>query len=139
MAANSEGMKGPRLEYVVRQLKGKIKVAKRSFNPKSKKVETTLVPMDAGFLLYMPNGHSYRLTKDQIAKYGYDRQPTILNFDQVNDTKTPAGRYKFAMDDATRQKAWKELEDQVIRSCIRRHGPVDPTATGAVEHDSESA
>jgi hypothetical protein len=126
MAASSEGMKGPRLEYVVRPLKGKVKTPHHSFNNKTRQIETTLVNDDAGYLVYMPNGHSYRLSKEQLLKRGYDRQPTILNFDQVNDTKTPAGRYKFAMDDAMRKRAWVELEEQVIKACVRRHGPVSP-------------
>lgn len=132
MAAGSEGMKGPRLEFVVRAVKGKVKVPYHNFDPTKKKIVTALKTEDFGYLVYLPNGHSYRLNKDQLKKYGYDRQPTILNFDQVNDTKTPAGRYKFAMDDNQRQKAWTDLEDQVIKSCVRRHGPV----TGAVEHET---
>ncbi len=132
MAAGSEGMKGPRLEFVVRPMKGKVKVPHHSFDPAKKKVVSVLNTEDFGYLVYLPNGNSYRLNKDQLKKYGYDRQPTILNFDQVNDTKTPAGRYKFAMDDAQRKKAWLELEEQVIKACVRRHGPV----TGVVEHDT---
>lgn len=135
MAANSEGMKGPRLEFVVRPLKGKVKATRHGFNSAKKKIETVQVTEDAGYLVYLPNGHSYRLTKAQLVKHGYDRQPTILNFDQVNDVKTPAGRYKFAMDDVQRKKAWIELEDQVIKACIRRHGPV---ATGVVEHEASA-
>lgn len=134
MAASSEGMKGPRLEFVVRPLKGKVKKPYHNFDPQKKKIVSALKEEDAGFLVYLPNGHSYRLTKSQLERRGYDRQPTILNFDQVNDTKTPAGRYKFAMDDKQRKEAWKALEDQVIRACVRRHGPV----TGVVENDSPS-
>lgn len=135
MAASSEGMKGPRLEFVVRPLKGKRKKPYHSFDPVKKKIVSVLNDEDAGFLVYLPNGHSYRLSKSELEKHGYNRQPTILNFDQVNDTKTPAGRYKFAMDDKQRKEAWKELEEQVIRACVRRHGPV----TGVVEHDTAGA
>lgn len=117
-------MKGPRLEYVVRPIKGKVQRAKHSFNPTSRKIEAQQVSEDGGYIVYMPNGTSYRLTHKQLVQKGYDRQPNIINFENVNDTKSPAGRYKHAMTDAARLLAWKALEDQVIRACERRHGPV---------------
>lgn len=130
----TEGMKGPRLEFVVRELKGEIK--RPHHTVKGKKIETVLVPEPAGYIVYMPNGHSYRLSREQLVKRGYDRQPSIINFEQVQDTKSPAGKYKFAMDDRQRKVAWKALEDEVIKSCIRRHGPI--TASKEVEYGSAS-
>lgn len=123
MPANSEGLKGPRLEFVVRPLKGKFKAPKHSVE--KKKLVTSHKEMEAGYIVYMPNGTSYHLTHKQLLRHGFDRQPTIINFETVNDTKSPAGRYKFAMDDKQRKLAWNELEQQVIRSCHRRHGPVN--------------
>lgn len=122
MAAGTEGMKGPRLEFVVRELKGEVKKPHHSM--KGKKIETVLAPEPAGYLVYMPNGQSYRLTKEELVKRGFDRQPSIINFEGVQDTKSPAGRYKFAMDDKTRKIAWRALEDEVVKACVRRHGPV---------------
>lgn len=117
-------MKGPRLEFVVRPIKGKVKRLKHSFDPTKRKISATEVVEDGGYIVYLPTGHSYRLSHRDLVKRGFDRQPNILNFETVNDTRTPAGRYKFAMNDASRQLAWTALEDQVIKSCIRKHGPV---------------
>lgn len=122
MMSMTEGMKGPRLEFVVREMKGE-KLRPHHTVEKGKLV-TTLKKEPAGYIVYMPSGQSYRLTQRELVKRGFDRQPGIINFDQVNDTKTPAGRYKHAMDDKTRRAAWKALEEQVIQACIRRHGPV---------------
>lgn len=117
-------MKGARLEFVVRKIDGKIKLPVHSFNPKTKKIEATAREVDAGYIVYMPSGHSYRLSKSQLVKKGFDRQPKIMNLDKVNDTDTPAGRFKHAIDMDARKKAWEDLENDVIKSCVRRHGPV---------------
>lgn len=115
-------MKGPRLEFVVRELKGEVKRPHHSMH--GKKIETVLVAEPSGYIVYLPSGQSYRLSREELMKRGYDRQPSIINFEMVQDTKSPAGRYKFAMDDKTRRSAWKALEEEVVRACVRRHGPV---------------
>lgn len=117
-------MKGPRLEFVVRPIKGKVKRFKHSFDPTKRKISATEVVEDGGYIIYLPTGASYRLSHKDLVKRGFDRQPNILNFETVNDTRTPAGRYKFAMNDKAREIAWKALEDQVIKACVRKHGPV---------------
>jgi len=122
MALNSEGMKGPRLAFVVRPIKGNFNRPKHKIV--KKKIETSLEKEAAGYIVYMPNGTSYHLTHKQLLHHGFDKQPTIISFETVNDTKTPVGRYKFAMDDKQRKVAWAEMEQQVIKACQRRHGPV---------------
>lgn len=117
----SNPMQGARLEFVVRKLKEPIKRAKVTFDKKQKRLVEKVTEHE-GFMVYMPNGHSYRLTATEVVKKGFDRIPTILNFERVNDTKSPAGRFKFAINDEARAKAWNELEDQVIKSCTRRVG-----------------
>lgn len=124
MSAGTQ-MRGARLEFVCKPLKGKHTKTVTSFNPTTKKLEHTKVEStDPAYMLYLPNGHSYRLTASEMIHRGYDRQPNIINLDKVNDTKTPAGRFKFALDDTARRKAWADLEQEVIRNCTRRHGPV---------------
>ncbi len=102
MSANSQ-MKGARLEFVVRQLKGKRTKVAHSFNPKTRKIEATKTEEDAGYMLYLPSGQSYRLSATELVERKYDRQPEIINLDKVQDTKTPAGRFKFALDEKRRQ------------------------------------
>lgn len=123
MALNSEGMKGPRLEFVVRPLKGNFNRAKHKVV--NKKIEVSFEKEPAGYIVYMPNGSSYHMSHKELLKHGFDRQPSIINFETVNDTKSPAGQYKFAMDDKQRKVAWAALEEQVIKACHRRHGPVN--------------
>lgn len=123
MSAASQ-MQGARLEFVVRELKGKITRPVTVFDVKQKKLVHTLRSVDAGYMVYLPNGHSYRLTRKELVRRGYDRQPEVLNFDKVTDTKSPAGRFKFAVNMEIRSKAWTELEDEVIKACVRKHGPV---------------
>lgn len=115
-------MQGARLEFVVRPLKGKMSRPVHSME--KGKIVTTTKSVDAGFIVYTPMGQTYRLTKEELVQRGYDRQPEIMNFDQVKDTKSPAGRFKHAMTDLQRKQAWSDLEKQVIRSCERKHGAI---------------
>lgn len=128
-------MQGARLEFVVRPLKGKRQAPVHKIE--KGKIVTATRPVDAGFIVYTPMGQTYRLSKEELVKKGYDRQPEIMNFDQVKDTKSPAGRFKHAMNDAQRQKAWKDLEMQVIRSCERKHGPI--VQEKEIENDSAAS
>lgn len=123
MSATSQ-MQGARLEFVVRSVKGKVKRPVHSWDPEAKKIVTEMKEQAGGYIVYTPFGQSYRLTNEEFLRRRFDRQPKILNFDRVNDTETPAGRYKHAMSDAARQAAWKDLEQEVIRLCVRRHGPI---------------
>jgi len=116
-----DNLKGARLSHVLKPLKGKRVSFKHSV--KDGKVEGEKVEEDAGFMLYLPNGHSQRLTKEQVAKSGLlNSEPMIINFDQVNDNKSAAGRFKFARTDAARKAAWRELENQLIHLCDRSSG-----------------
>lgn len=123
MSAASQ-MQGARLEFVVRTVKGKVKRPVHSWDAQMKKITSENKEVDGGYLVYTPFGQSYRLTREEFLRRGFDRQPKILNFDRVNDTETPAGRYKHAMSDAARQAAWTDMEKEVIRLCVRRHGPI---------------
>lgn len=117
-------MQGARLEFVVRAVKGKVKRPVHSWNPKENKIDATMREEPGGYIIYTPFGQSYRLTQAEFVRRGFDRQPQILNFDKVNDTTSPAGRYKHAMTDKARQEAWTDLEKEVIKLCVRRHGPI---------------
>lgn len=115
-------MKGARLAYVCRPLKGKKKHRVHAWDSDAKKLVSIETEIEAGYMLYTPSGHSYRLTEQQVIRRGFDAQPEILNFDAVNDAKSPAGRFKFAINDETRKAAWRQMEEQVIALCKRRGG-----------------
>lgn len=121
----SAEMKGARLEFVVRELRGQVEHVKCSWDPKKKKIVHVKTKQDAGYMLYLPNGSSYRLSSTQLVERGFDRQPNIINLDAVKSTDSPAGRFKFAITDQARAKAWAELEKAVIDNCIRRKGIVE--------------
>lgn len=125
--------RGPRLEFVVRELKGNRTRVTRKMTGTVKKLanggEKTNYKMEevpkkepAGYMVYFPSGNSTRLTRKELLQRGYDRQPAIINFEQVNDTKSPAGRFKYAIDEKTKALAYKQLEEQVIKACKRRGG-----------------
>jgi len=118
-------LKGPRLEFVLRPIEGTLVRNKHSYDPKAKKIVVTPTKQEGGYMLYLPTGHSYRLTKKEAMKRGFlNRQPAVLNLDKANDTRTCYGRFKLAINPEEREKAWREMEDEVIKNCVRKHGPV---------------
>jgi hypothetical protein len=123
MAAMSQ-MQGARLEFVVREIKGDVQRPVHAFDKKKLKIVQQVKSQPGGYLVYFPSGQSYRLTRKELMRRGFDRQPSIMNFDQVKDTKSPAGQYKFAMSDEQRREAWAKLENEVIKACVRKHGPI---------------
>ena len=127
----ANGNKGPRLEFVVRELKSEGALRHTvKWDKKLKKLVRATAPVEETlYMVYTPSGNSYRLTMAELKKWGFDRPPTILNLDRVNDSNTPAGRFKFGINEETRMQAYRELENQVIKSCERKHGK----ATTSVE------
>jgi hypothetical protein len=130
----SESMQGPRLAYVVRELRGTVKrpkyeppltKAQREADPKARQDNANLRRMtevEAGFMVFTPTGASYRLTKKQLIRQGFDRPPTILNREAAKDAKTPAGRFLLAIYEKDRVAAYEEMENEVIRHCSGRAG-----------------
>lgn len=127
--------RGVRLEFVVRELKGKRKRVVNGWDAKKKKITEKTVEEAAGYMIYFPNGTSYRLTKDELIQRGFDREPSIINLDQVNDTKSPAGKFKFAMSPDTKLAAYRQMEEQVVKACKRRGG----YAESGEDNDAEAA
>lgn len=123
----SHTMKGARLEFVLREFKGVRTLKKHRFDAKKKKIVPTVVKEEGGYLLFTPSGHAYYLTKQEALDRGYlNRRPKILNFDQVNDTETPAGKFKFAVRQEDKEAAMVELEKEIIKLCTSRGGPIVP-------------
>lgn len=137
MPAGSETLIGPRLSFVVRKLPGTIKRTKYKAPPTEEAVKenpalkkdlsnhAVEVTEDAGYMVYLPNGGAYRLSASELIKRGYDKEPEFLGYEQANDQKTAMGRYKLARTESARQKAWKEMEDEVVNVCLGRVGKVD--------------
>lgn len=134
MPAGSESLQGPRLEFVVRPVPGTVKRMKFDpppnkddikGNPKLKGQtanEPRTVTEPAGYMVYMPSGACYRLTNKELRRRGFDRQPNILGIDQANSADTAVGRFKLAFRQEDRERAYKEMEEEVIKNCVGKIG-----------------
>ena len=119
---------GATLSFVTRRVTGEVLTEVTKFEELSEKNEKKLVPIKDPVIIFLPSGSVILLSEEEAAKRGLMDEPEILNIAQVNDTKTAAGKWKFAMSDKQRQAAWLILEKAVIRGCTSRGGyPLDAT------------
>lgn len=132
-------MQGARLEYVARKINGTVTQHTIEWDKKQKKLVRKTKQVGDCYMVYLPTGHSYRLTAKQLIDNGFDRQPTILNFERVNDQKSPAGRFKYAINEEMKMKAWRELEDQVVKLCDRKHGKSERSIEEVEAYDTAGA
>lgn len=135
--ANASGLQGPRLSFVVRELPGTVLRTKYKAPPTKAERDKTpslegeiqnqkVVALEpAGYIVYLPTGSCYRLSAKQLVKRGYDKEPEIIGIEQANDLKTAAGRFKLARNDIGRQKAWADMENDIIKLCQGRSGSVN--------------
>lgn len=136
MTTGAEGLQGPRLEFVVRELPGTIErftyrapptKRQRDADPSLEgNISNTKIKVlePAGFMVYTPTGNCYRLSAEELMARGLDREPNIIGIEQANDTKTAAGRFKLARNDQARQRAWLDMEKEIINACMGRYGDV---------------
>jgi hypothetical protein len=132
MAVGSESLQGARLEFVLRELPGTVLVRKITPPPSKRKkdadpelenkssnvIEVERAP--AGYMIFFPNSSCYRLSPEEAKRRGFlDRRPAVLNLESVKDTTTAAGRFKFAIEEAEKRKAYRDMEDELIRRCTR--------------------
>ena len=134
MPTGVESIQGPRLSFVLRKLEGTVQRTKyapppskdaREADPKLRSMtENTEIEVeeDAGYMLFLPSGHAYRLTHEEVLRRGYLREPELIGFEQANSQDTPMGRYKLARTEAGKAKAWAEMEMQVISACVGKSG-----------------
>lgn len=132
----SDSMQGARLEFVLRKLTGTVEHPQALAPQTEKYMEKhpeedqrisnviTMVTVAAGYMVFFPNGSCYRLSEKEMHRRKFSRPPKILNFDAAKDTETPAGRFKFAITDADRQKAYREMEQEIINRCLGRNGSI---------------
>lgn len=150
MPAGSESLQGPRLEFVVKKLPGTVTTTKYKGPPTKRAVDANPslaadlsnkaieVEEDAGYMVYLPTGSCYRMSGAELVARGYDRQPNILSYEQANNVETPAGRFKLARNDAERQKAMKDMEDQIIKACQGRFGSASALVSNYNPHGKVS-
>lgn len=138
-------MPNTRLQYVVVPLEGTLKRVKIRLVKKGKMttMEKKEADVPAGYLVYFPRGHVLRMTREQLVHAGLDREPKLISLAGLHDPSTPLGRMMMAQDDATRQGAYQELEQQVMQLAIAKSGPVimpeQMKAQRFVEYDDHRA
>jgi len=136
--ATGNALKGARLEFVLLPFDEEWDREITSFDKKKKHNTKKTVKETGGYMLYTPFGQCYRLTKAQAQKKGLvDREPEIINLEKVTDTTSPVGRFKHARTMEARQKAYRDMQEQVIRCCKNRDALVKFMNEG--DYDAASA
>jgi hypothetical protein len=110
------------LRYVARLVKGKATKERTHFNEVKQRNEKEIVELDDPVIVFFPNRSSLVFEARIAEKNGFFEQPEVLNLAHVEDERTVAGQYKFAMTVEKRAQAFKRLEDNVIARCVQTSG-----------------
>lgn len=114
---------GARLSFVVVELEGTVKRPVTKYDHKKREIKHELVEQPAGYMVYFPRGHVLRFaTKEQLERYGLNRKPNIINMQGLNDPNSPIGKMLYAQDEDGRERAYADLEKQVINLATARTG-----------------
>lgn len=117
-------MSGTRLAYVVRALPGTVKRTVCKWT-KEDGLTTEEVEQPAGFIVYFPRGHALRFKNTaELARYGLDKKPKMINLQGLYDPESPAGKIMHAQDDEGRQEGFSDLEQSVIALATAKTGSV---------------
>ncbi len=123
MSMTSE-MKGPRLEFVVYKLPGTVERETFLLDADTGQNTPTTETVEAGYMVFTPMGSCQRLSKEQLSKQGYNREPVILSRDKAAGSKGAAGEFVNALTETARKKAWAKMEREVISACIGKGVPI---------------
>lgn len=113
---------GVMLEYVLRRVEGKVMTSIVKFDPDLGENVRKEVAIRHPVIVFFPNRTSRVMSEKDAERAGFMRQPEIMNFAQVADQRTPAGRYKNAIRSADRKQAWLEMEVTLINRIIEKSG-----------------
>lgn len=117
---------GATLSFVTRRVTGKVMHSECRYDEGAEKVKVVEKEIERPVIVFFPNGGCLLMSEEEAEARGLIAEPELLNIEQINDTKTAAGKWKFAMSDEQRRKYWKIMEDSVIRLCTSRGGyPLD--------------
>lgn len=113
---------GVTLSYVAREVEGDIMTVKTKFDDKlGENVQKETKVVDP-VIVFFPNNTSQVMARKTAEERGFLAQPEILNFAQVQDQKTAAGRYKNAIKNEDRIQAWLDMENKIITDCVAASG-----------------
>lgn len=131
------GVNGSRLAFVVMPLRGELEREHVRINTKeigksangnprlAHTMERYLKKEPAGFMAYFPRGHAIRIkSKADLAKYGLDKQASIINVEGLNDPNSPLGKLVQAQDQEARNGAFLDMQKAVMAMATRKSGSV---------------
>lgn len=118
-------MTGTRLAYVVRELEGTVQREITPYDKKSKEITRKIIEQPAGYLIYFPRGHVLRMkSKEELAHYGLNRKPKLINLQGLEDPNSPLGKLMMAQDAEERDNAFIALEEQVVAMATAKTGKI---------------
>lgn len=117
---------GARLSFVVVDLKDMGQIEREVVHfEKGKGLVREMKTQDAGYMVYFPRGHAIRIRNDEeLRRYGFHREPRIINMTGLSDPNSPVGKMMMAQDDEIRKGAYADLEKMVIRLATAKSGNV---------------
>lgn len=111
------------LSYVTREItEGEIPHSTVKFNKSKGENERTETTLKSPVVVFFPNKTCAVFSAKEAEEKGFMKQPDIINFEQVTDNKTAAGRFKFSMKMDQKIAAWTEMEDALIQLCVSKSG-----------------
>jgi len=134
MSATTE-IQGVVLSYVTRLVTGEVLTTQTRYDVDDQELKTQELSIEEPVIVFFPNGTSQVFASKNAAKKGFLETPEILNFASVEDQKTPAGRFKFAIRDDQRRQAWLDMEENVVRRVLSKSG--NPLPAG-VDYEKKS-
>lgn len=118
----SSGASGAVMSYVTRQIsKGKIKT-ETAFRNDENELQKKEVAMTDPVVIFFPSKSCVVMEKKIAREKGFLEPPEIMNLETVQDQRSLAGRYKFAMTPEARMDAWQKMEDEIINAIISMRG-----------------
>lgn len=114
---------GAYLEFVTRRVIGDLEKEVYKYNVKAGENQKAKVIVKNPVIVFIANGNCCMVLEEHEAqKRGFFERPEIINIENVNDFKSPVGRFKNASSIKERQDAWKLLEEQIIQRVLSKSG-----------------
>lgn len=123
MAVNAT-MAGARLSFVVVALPGTLKREVCRY-VKGEGIIKTIEEEKAGYMVYFPKGHALRIrTAAELAHYGLDQKPKMINLQGLSDPNSAIGRILHAQNQTERNDGFEGLKNAVIALATAKTGSV---------------
>ena len=127
MSITSARNGGPRLEFVLRKVDGKIKRPIHRYDPETKEIKDDEIEVSGGYILYTCHGDIKHLTDREVEFQGLKRPPRIINIEQISaeNPSDPWNIWKNGIEPELRTAAMKRIEENLIAACRSEKGLVE--------------